>query len=524
MDLIVPLVVPFDGFTFHPHQIEAVNWMMGREAPGAEYVCGGILADEMGLGKTYMTTGLLLNAPVPNTLLIVPPVLSGQWADVLVASGIPHRILGAASAAGPFRNVPGTRAGLSVTLTTYSRAKSNVPLLSETLFDRIVCDEGHIFKNGKKTQTFANIHALAAPRRWLLTGTPVQNRGVDFRNLLMFLNMNEDRLSKSLKVIAAEMMLRRTVDDVRESIGAMPLKPIHTVVPVVMPVESEEALTFSALVGRLESAIENDAKSILILELYLRIRQFSTHPDIYVQAMRRKYKNYGRESWVGTTSKMTAFRRLVSETAQEPTIVFTTFTDEMEHVTGALETAGYRVFNIAGGMSEAARTAMVSDSKTLVETSDAVAIVVQIVAGGAGLNLQHCSRIIFMSSHWNPAIVDQAVARAYRMGQMKEVSVFHLLLADGAERNIDRLMAKKHGMKRDAAKNIHPKLVCAAAIETARIWTELDAAMGPLPPPPAPAAAAAAAAGAIADDAVEELDDTDYLGGLEEELEALAVL
>ena len=48
--------------------------------------------------------------------------------------------------------------------------------------------------------------------------------------------------------------------------------------------------------------------------------------------------------------------------------------------------------------------------------------------------------------------------------------------------------------------------------------------MGPLPPPPAPAAAAAAAAGAIADDAVEELDDTDYLGGLEEELEALAVL
>ena len=233
----------------------------------------------------------------------------------------------------------------------------------------------------------------------------------------------------------------------------------------------------------LEHAMETNAKAMIILEKYLRIRQFSAHPSIYVDAMRRKYKKYGRESWTGTASKATAFRQMLADTPAEPTIVFTTFKMEAELVESALKDEGYRVWNIGGGMSDAARTAVTEESKSAVVAGEtAVAIIVQISAGGAGLNLQQCSRIIFMSSHWNPAVVDQSIARAYRMGQTKPVKVVHMLLADDAEKNIDRLMNNKHGMKRKIAVEIHASLFCDSAVEASIIRAELDAAMGIVAP------------------------------------------
>jgi hypothetical protein len=128
-------------------------------------------------------------------------------------------------------------------------------------------------------------------------------------------------------------------------------------------------------------------------------------------------------------------------------------------------------------MTDGSRSLALTESKEAAGLGSKVAIVVQIVAGSAGLNLQHCERVVFLSSHWNPAIVDQAVARAYRMGQTKEVTVHHFLMADGADRNIDRIMAGRHGEKRAIAVGIHPKLYCEAAADTNTVMATLNAAM-----------------------------------------------
>lgn len=476
------IIVPFDGFSYHPHQAEAVAWMTAREA-GAPFLCGGILADEMGLGKTWMTIGLLLNAPVANTLLLVPPVLQPQWSETLTKSGIPHRILGP-PAKGPaaeiFRTVAVPSSAISVTLATYCRAAHNVDALGT--YDRIVCDEGHIFRNGASTKTFRNIDKIPAERRWILSGTPVQNSAADFRNLLRFLHMDGEAIIRTpLATVAAAVLLRRTVADVRDVVTTMPAqKPAHEVVPVKMPAGSEEERVFQALVGRLESALDSHANDMIILELYLRIRQFTAHPDIYIDAMRRKFKErYQRGAWEGTASKMEAFRLMLATQPAEPTIVFTTFKGEMDLAETYLRAAGYETWSIRGGMSDEQRGRVTSESAALAATVGAkpVAIIVQIVAGGAGLNLQHCSRVCFLSSHWNPAVVDQAIARAYRMGQTKQVKVLHFLIADDADRNIDRRMAERHGVKRTVAVGIHPKLFCDSAIDDARVASCLDAVL-----------------------------------------------
>ena len=98
-------VTPKSVIKYHAHQIEAIDFMIGREAPSSVYFRGGIEADEMGLGKTYITIGLLLNNPVPNTLILVPPALQHQWAKCLLESSIPHTIL----VAGKTETVGGSR-------------------------------------------------------------------------------------------------------------------------------------------------------------------------------------------------------------------------------------------------------------------------------------------------------------------------------------------------------------------------------------------------------------------------------
>jgi SNF2 family DNA or RNA helicase len=77
-------------------------------------------------------------------------------------------------------------------------------------------------------------------------------------------------------------------------------------------------------------------------------------------------------------------------------------------------------------------------------------MIIQLQAGGVGLNLQEYDRIIFMSPWWTSALMDQAIARAVRMGQKKVVKVFHLLLAveQSAAYNIDKIMNDKAEEKR----------------------------------------------------------------------------
>ena len=467
------LSTPFAEFTYHPYQAEAIEWMKRRETDDATFIRGGILADEMGLGKTWETIGLLLNSPASRTLLVLPPVLQPQWIDALTKSNIPHSIL---QGGNKYKHAKGTRE-MSIVITTYERCARSATLLKNDHFDRIICDEGHMLRNGPKTHRFREIASIPALRRWILSGTPIQNQRVEFKNLLEFLGMDNDIYMKTpTNVLANEIILRRVVDDVRDVIVGFPeTTPKHLTYPVLMPPDSEESRVFAALVGRMEYAIEQHAAAALILELYLRIRQFIAHPAIYTEAVSRKFgNNYGRKLWTGTASKMTAFHNFLATAEKTPTIVFGNFLGELDLAETELRRAGYTVWSIRGGMTDAARTAAIEGSKASAESGEATASVIQIVTGGAGLNLQHCSRICFLSSHWNPAVVDQAIARAYRMGQTKPVDVIHFLLADDAERNLDRRIANMHTGKRLIAAEIHPKLVCDSAPDTMEMMTILD--------------------------------------------------
>lgn len=438
-------IKPFYGFKYLPHQEVGVEWMVKREIEDDGVCKGGILADDMGLGKTWQTIGLMLNAPVARTLLVAPPVLIGQWQDALRASSIPCAELVARKWKGPTDS--------NVFLITYDKIGRNLDFLQQSPWDRIVLDEGHFIRNWN-TKRSLSVNRLTAERKWILSGTPVQNGIKDFKSLAGWLGYDDLTNIGKCSLLAKDIIKRRPITLLSD---VMPPAPVQKRVALEYD-DGEEKDLFMALVGRLENAMEKSYPSSCILELYLRVQMFISHPQIYVDAMRRKYGAYQRADWGATSSKLTAFKGLLSEDNKSPTLVFCNFRTEMEYVESAAKAEGYNVFFVRGGMGAASRKAGIDMSIQMVKEDKPTMIICQIVAGNCGLNLQHLTRVIFYTQHWNPSVIDQALTRSYRYGQKSEVTIYHLLLGAKESLNIDRCMLQKHLEKRDIAKALMPEL------------------------------------------------------------------
>jgi hypothetical protein len=96
----------------------------------------------------------------------------------------------------------------------------------------------------------------------------------------------------------------------------------------------------------------------------------------------------------------------------------------------------------------------VAEAKAAAGREEPVVVVVQIVAGGAGINLQFCRRILFLSMHWNPAVVHQAIGRAVRIGQRHIVDIHVYRVTDDVLDNLDSRMVVAHTGKIAAAKEV----------------------------------------------------------------------
>jgi SNF2 family DNA or RNA helicase len=449
--------------------------MLDREKAGAVGCRGGILGDDMGLGKTFQTIGLLKNSPLAlRTLIVCPPALMAGWTDELQACGFAvATLLQSSGWSLPVRTVPtGTTGttGTTVWLTTYPKICLYANSIAKHAFERVILDEGHVIRNGRATVrwTACMVVAQKATCRWILSATPVQNGPADWRNLCSWLHVTGGGKTSD---IGSLVMLRRTMAELRAEIEALPPLPRFVDHDLAIAEGTAEGKLFRVLCDQMENALENKSMSALIkLELWMRIQQFLVHPQIYVEAMRGKFGRgaYARPDWVseadgtggGGATKWTAcvaeLRRAVSE--KIGTIVFCNFRAEMDKVATIAEGLGAAVYSIRGGMGVDAVRLAVADAKAACGLPEAerrgVVVIVQIVSGGAGLNLQFCQRILFLSQHWNPAVVHQAVGRAVRIGQKVAVEVHFFRCVDDVLDNIDRRMMDIHVAKIAGARAI----------------------------------------------------------------------
>jgi SNF2 family DNA or RNA helicase len=387
---------------------------------------GGIVADEMGLGKTILMIGTMAVNILPNTLIIVPPVLIEQWRQQIRKTTGYEPIVyhGAAKKSIDLNQLLAAR----IVVASYGAISiskgddTKTLLLHKIVWSRVVFDEAHHLRNGGAR--FVGACELKADIRWLVTGTPIQNKKKDFYNLCEVLRLPRSFYTNFdlLRANASLLILKRT----KKQVGIQMTEVVceKTTVPWTNSREQElfeeihSNLKFSG-VGRSADRVGIDRISNgTALTNIIRARQVSVMPKLLTACMTRYEQDHYAQG-------LTAFSKLGAVVASilanrgngSGKLVFCMFKEEIDEVCARL---------LAGGMTKVARldgrTGKRDRAAALTEKNEA--LVLQIQTGCEGLNLQeNYSEIYFVSPHWNPAVEDQAVARCHRIGQLKDVVV-----------------------------------------------------------------------------------------------------
>lgn len=474
-------------FVYFSHQLEGIQWMLQKEIEGTVVpnrnlsanvtVRGGFQCDDMGLGKTIQIAAVMYNNIMLKTLLIAPLAMLSTWSDVCKRMGM--HVYEVENGEWVCKSDPNVSVPVrfikkhpAVYITNYEKMYNSRALFLKPLqpWDRIVLDEAHKIRNGDSELALV-ARKIVAPIRWAVTGTPLVNSESDIVSLLAFVGVPYSPLwswEERYLSILPNILIHRSLASLRAIIkGAPPVPEInHLVLPFVTKEEEEfyfgvqgEAKAYSA------DTISNAEK----FKQLLRLRQISIHPQVFIDAKRRESSSYERQDWNLPCTKFEKIKDIIladttisknedekhDENNAHKYIIFCQFNDEMQYLEDFLikENLVETVFKYNGSMNQKQRTEILKQSKL---STKKTAMLLQLQAGGVGLNLQEYDRIIFLSPWWTAALMDQAIARAVRMGQTKVVKVYHLeLAAEHANSiNIDMLINTKIDEKREQLHNI----------------------------------------------------------------------
>ena len=445
-------------FQYKPHQVIGVEWMLAKEAEGS----GGLLCDDMGLGKTIQMASLLKNGWKKigeESLLIAPVAVLEQWKSVLSRANI--RVYVPASdysweEEGHTKNLLAPK----VHVIGYESALRNTTLVKAYKWTRVIYDEAHRLGSGNTSTQLAML--LKAKYVWMLTGTPIVNKTNDLVTLLKVAGIETKSSDlNSLAPILKKYVMARSMDQLRASIPDAPPKPEFKTIS--LPFNTEEEREFysgmTGLICRRWKALEEDGRGALEkLKLFMRLRQLSLHPQVYIAARKNALKKlYTRPDWTDSSTKFDALKEIVSGAEESHKwIVFCHFRHEMQMLEDMFRTVSNidLVQQYHGGLNAAQKQDVLERAQMPLMEGKQEVLLIQLQSGGVGINLQQFDKIIFTGPWWTKALMDQAVARAVRIGQKKVVTVYSLRLKEEEALNIDAYMFEKAAMKGDLCKKV----------------------------------------------------------------------
>jgi SNF2 family DNA or RNA helicase len=219
--------VNFAGIKKIRHQEEGMIWCVKRELfkKSHQNIHGGIIADEMGCGKTYMTIGLIVCNFVPKTLIVVPLALMNQWKKSIFESTghIPityygHKIKSSKSKILE-NNPPIVLTTYGVLANKFSKNNKSENILYGINWNRVIFDEAHHMRNSNTNKYLAG-KSLKSKIKWLITGTPIQNKLKDLYTLCSIIGINKPH-KQSNDLIKENILCRKKID-----VGII-LPPMH---------------------------------------------------------------------------------------------------------------------------------------------------------------------------------------------------------------------------------------------------------------------------------------------------------
>lgn len=474
-----------------PYQEKGFQWLYHNRRIGI----GSLIADDMGLGKTLQVLALLQKmkeegslTPKKAAIVIVPASIASNWQKEMekftpdLVPGIYH---------GQNRMLDPE---CEVIITTYSVVSQDTSLLSKKKWSAVIIDEAQNIKTPTAARTAA-VKSLKGEVKIAMTGTPVENRLMDYWSVFDFMMKNllgkkthfkdayalpieryRDRKAlESFRKLSSPFILRRMKTD-KKIIQDLPDK---VTLNTYTELSADQAALYESLVSSIEEMTdqaEGIRRSGMIFKLITGLKQICDHPALYLkQDLKQDVKQNVKQEVKQNLNQAQDIKqdmnqplrpemrqginqevhssRLSGKAQQllllvekilsrnEKVLVFTQFA-QMGRI---LQTILEKELSIAapffyGALSRKKRDEMVSAFQ---QDSGSSVMIISLKAGGVGLNLTAANHVIHYDLWWNPAVEHQATDRVFRIGQRKDVQVHRFITKGTFEEKINSMLEEK---------------------------------------------------------------------------------
>ncbi len=416
------LIMPFEPF---PYQYEGIAWLFSQKQ--------ALLADEMGLGKTMQTITairlLLRGGQIRRVLLVCPKPLIPNWQREFKAwaEELPITVL---EGDGPRRRMLWQMPAPILLVNYELMVRDWADMLDDEKpkFDLVVLDEAQRIKN-RDSCTSETARSIPRKRSWALTGTPIENRPEEMHTLFEYMTVIPKGGSPDLRQmqrLSRDFVLRRTKDRVMKD---MPPRLDRDAYLELTP-NQKDAYQTAERDGVIHLNEMGDQATVQhVFELVLRLKQITNFDPL--------------------TGDSVKFERLAADMEEiaasgGKAILFSQWTKTIDWLKARLPSdCGTLVYH--GGVPNKQREPILKQFK---EDPDSHLLLMSYGTGAVGLNLQFAGYVFLYDRWWNPAVEDQAINRAHRIGVKSAVIVTKFICKDTIEEKIDKVLHEKRELFR----------------------------------------------------------------------------
>lgn len=447
----------------YPYQNKVVKFMKEIEK---DYRSGGMINLEMGLGKSFVSLGLIFDTidEIKRTLIIVPKSLLHNWEKEFkrYQEGRPKI---------NFKNYYGVNLEKervlfyeNIVLTTYDAVRMNNEYINAQ-FDRVILDESQNIRN-HKNRISKQICELKAYKRWCLSGTPFYNNYSDmfaqckfiqkkpYDNKKVWINPTQEFLEDFRKE-CCYILKKKDVFKKNEQLQLPPIE--HKKIEIKL--SDKERGIYNKLKTMLNEGGKNTLGNLI------KIRQTCCNTSVMTKSQHtcsicsgftlnlykcghyicdfcmdnkqreRKYmKKHKCDICKIESTKFDSIIKIINKMKEdEKMIVFTQWKNMANLLKKYLKKRKIKTHIIHGGVTLKKRNEMIEKY----EDDNKKVLIATIQTCGVGINLTRANHVILIDNWWNESLERQAIDRLYRLGQKREVSVYHLVMKNTIERWIN---------------------------------------------------------------------------------------
>lgn len=416
-----------------PYQRVGIKWLEMLNS----YNFGGILADEMGLGKTLQMIAFLINhlEPGKTNLIVSPASLIYNW-QAEFDKFAPSTAVAVVDGSKSNRRKIIAAGQADVLISSYNSVRSDIEEYRQTKINYLVLDEAQFVKNSS-TKTSQSLRKLTPKNIFALSGTPIENRVDELWSIFEIVMPGLLPGKKAFKKLTPTEVAVRVKPFIMRREKAAVLKELPEKVEsnLYNELTKEQKTVYLAQLKQMQVKVKGMTgeafvkNKLEILAGLTRLRQICDTPALYL------------DDYHADSGKLEQLKDILQQAqdSDRHVLIFSQFTSMLNIIEQKLTEQGLDTYMIQGNTKPKDRLTMVNEFNAGKKNI----FLISLKAGGTGLNLTGADMVVLVDLWWNPAVEDQATARAHRIGQKNKVDVFRLITKGTIEEQIYKLQEKK---------------------------------------------------------------------------------